>query len=289
MRVFSFFLSSFFSQLNNALFLKMLHLISPHHPWHLHLQLESTLESWTQTITSVVEQMLRKVPIGPGPLAEIECWIERSSTLTALKEQLDLPVVTDTLAILTRVKVGRRKQMHACIYIFMCVYIKGNSVFEILTIVFPSLFFHLSALFPLLCRLLGFHHSATTAMSWTRIRLRLKTMLSFCPRWNGISRTLHTAPPLCKPLTAYPPYSMLYAWFGLYPDTTIRTSAWCPSWSVLPGCSLTKCLAASPFALPSGVLMINVHRVTLWYLCVCVCVCMRACHLYITLAGTRAT
>eukprot|EP00048_Salpingoeca_helianthica_P012901 m.192885 g.192885 ORF g.192885 m.192885 type:complete len:4604 (+) comp15437_c5_seq116:137-13948(+) len=69
-------------------------------------QLEGALDSWAQTIASVVEQMQRKVPAGPGPLAEIECWIERSSTLTALSEQLDLPLVVDTLAVLTRAKVA---------------------------------------------------------------------------------------------------------------------------------------------------------------------------------------
>jgi len=69
-------------------------------------QLEASLESWTSTIVAVVEQMLRKVPSGPGPLAEIECWIERSSTLTALQEQLELPLVTQALAVLSRAKVS---------------------------------------------------------------------------------------------------------------------------------------------------------------------------------------
>ncbi len=49
--------------------------------------------------------MLRKAPVGPGPLAEIECWIERSSTLTALLEQLELPVIVQTIAVLTKAKV----------------------------------------------------------------------------------------------------------------------------------------------------------------------------------------
>jgi dynein heavy chain, axonemal len=80
----------------------------------LFLQLESVLESWSQTIASVVEQMQRKVPAGPGPLAEIECWIERSSTLTALSEQLDLPIVADSLAVLTRAKVLARSFVLLC-------------------------------------------------------------------------------------------------------------------------------------------------------------------------------
>ena len=52
-------------------------------------QLVDTFKSWGQTLSTTLEQLNARARNGSGPLAEIEYWVERSSTLTALYEQLD--------------------------------------------------------------------------------------------------------------------------------------------------------------------------------------------------------
>ncbi len=65
------------------------------------MKLEDTLHSWEMTVASAIEQVLRRTPQGNGPLAEVDFWRERNATLSALYEQLNLPVVTKVVQILT--------------------------------------------------------------------------------------------------------------------------------------------------------------------------------------------
>ena len=68
---------------------------------YLIFKLEDTLHSWQRTISSAVEQVLRRTPQGNGPMAEIDFWRERNATLSALFEQFKLPAVTKVVEILS--------------------------------------------------------------------------------------------------------------------------------------------------------------------------------------------
>lgn len=65
--------------------------------------LEETLHNWEVTISSALEQQLKKTPQGNGPLAEIDFWRERNATLSAIAEQLKLPTVKKVVAVLAKV------------------------------------------------------------------------------------------------------------------------------------------------------------------------------------------
>ncbi|XP_074463065.1 dynein axonemal heavy chain 10 [Larus michahellis] len=62
--------------------------------------LESYAMTWQKLISTALEEQLKKVPQGDGPLAEINLWRERNDTLSALTEQTKLPEVQKVLAIL---------------------------------------------------------------------------------------------------------------------------------------------------------------------------------------------
>uniref|UniRef100_UPI00398F6830 dynein axonemal heavy chain 10 isoform X2 n=1 Tax=Pristiophorus japonicus TaxID=55135 RepID=UPI00398F6830 len=66
-------------------------------------KLEQSVMNWQVQITSVIEDQLTKMPQGNGPLAEIEFWRERNSTLSALSEQLKLPVVKRIVDFVSKV------------------------------------------------------------------------------------------------------------------------------------------------------------------------------------------
>ncbi|NXV80428.1 DYH10 protein, partial [Atlantisia rogersi] len=62
--------------------------------------LESCVMTWQKLIYTVLEEQLKKVPQGNGPLAEVDHWCERNDTLSALTEQIKLPAVQKVLEIL---------------------------------------------------------------------------------------------------------------------------------------------------------------------------------------------
>lgn len=68
--------------------------------------LEGAVESWEKAIATCLEQQLKKIPVGNGPLAEIDFWRERSSALSAVCEQLELPTVKNMLAVLKVAEVS---------------------------------------------------------------------------------------------------------------------------------------------------------------------------------------
>ncbi len=51
--------------------------------------LQAALESWRSTCGAVLSDVSRKQRNGPTPQAEIDYWAERSTTLTALADQLE--------------------------------------------------------------------------------------------------------------------------------------------------------------------------------------------------------
>ncbi|XP_069789574.1 dynein axonemal heavy chain 10 isoform X2 [Narcine bancroftii] len=55
--------------------------------------LEQSIMNWQVQISTAIEEQLTRIPQGNGPLAEIDFWRERNATLSALSEQLKLPVV----------------------------------------------------------------------------------------------------------------------------------------------------------------------------------------------------
>ncbi|NWV46722.1 DYH10 protein, partial [Daphoenositta chrysoptera] len=61
---------------------------------------KSCAVAWQKLISRVLEQQLKKVPRGNGPLAEIDLWREKNATLSALTEQIKLPEVQKVLEIL---------------------------------------------------------------------------------------------------------------------------------------------------------------------------------------------
>ncbi|NXQ07446.1 DYH10 protein, partial [Vidua macroura] len=62
--------------------------------------LENCAVTWQKLISGVLEEQLKKVPQGNGPLAEINLWRENNATLRALTEQIKLPEVQKVLEIL---------------------------------------------------------------------------------------------------------------------------------------------------------------------------------------------
>ena len=68
--------------------------------------LEGAVESWEKAIAVCLEQQLKKTPVGNGPLAEIDFWRERSSALSAVCEQLELPLVKNMLEVLKVAEVS---------------------------------------------------------------------------------------------------------------------------------------------------------------------------------------
>ncbi|NXG95077.1 DYH10 protein, partial [Stercorarius parasiticus] len=62
--------------------------------------LEIYAMTWQKLISTALQEQLKKVPQGDGPLAEVNLWHERNDTLSALTEQTKLPEVQKVLAIL---------------------------------------------------------------------------------------------------------------------------------------------------------------------------------------------
>ncbi|NXJ08832.1 DYH10 protein, partial [Odontophorus gujanensis] len=62
--------------------------------------LESCAKTWQKLISTALEEQLKKVPQGDGPLAEIDLWCVRHAVLSGLHEQTKLPEVEKVLAIL---------------------------------------------------------------------------------------------------------------------------------------------------------------------------------------------
>eukprot|EP00960_Hanusia_phi_P039624 753955-Hanusia_phi.AAC.6 len=62
--------------------------------------LESTVMDWSSQIQKLVEAEVTKVPVGKGPLAEVEFWRSRNASLSTLYEQLNLPNVKKVIQIL---------------------------------------------------------------------------------------------------------------------------------------------------------------------------------------------
>ncbi|XP_064322361.1 dynein axonemal heavy chain 10 [Phalacrocorax carbo] len=64
--------------------------------------LESCAMTWWKLISTALEEQLKKVPEGNGPLAEVDFWRESNDTLSALTEQTKLPDVQKVLEILQK-------------------------------------------------------------------------------------------------------------------------------------------------------------------------------------------
>ncbi|CAH1233746.1 DNAH10 [Branchiostoma lanceolatum] len=65
-------------------------------------EIENATSSWERQIHQALEYQQKKTPQGNGPLAEIDFWRERNAALSALHEQLKIPVVKKMLTILTK-------------------------------------------------------------------------------------------------------------------------------------------------------------------------------------------
>ncbi|KAM6964967.1 dynein axonemal heavy chain 10 [Aplochiton taeniatus] len=65
-------------------------------------KLERCVMNWQTQITIVIEEQLKKKPQVPGPMAEIDFWRERAAILSALNEQLKLPVVKKILEVMVK-------------------------------------------------------------------------------------------------------------------------------------------------------------------------------------------
>ncbi|NWX18280.1 DYH10 protein, partial [Aegotheles bennettii] len=62
--------------------------------------LEGCAMTWQKLISTALEEQLKKVPQGNGPLAEVDLWRERNDALSALTEQTQVPEVQKVLEIL---------------------------------------------------------------------------------------------------------------------------------------------------------------------------------------------
>ncbi|NXS82265.1 DYH10 protein, partial [Erpornis zantholeuca] len=64
--------------------------------------LKSCAATWQKLISRVLEEELKKVPQGNGPLAEVDLWRKKNATFSALTEQIKLPEVQKVLEILQK-------------------------------------------------------------------------------------------------------------------------------------------------------------------------------------------
>lgn len=64
--------------------------------------IEKVAEEWVETVIGVLARESKKIPVGNGPMAEIEFWRDRNASLSALFEQLNLPIVHIIVKILSK-------------------------------------------------------------------------------------------------------------------------------------------------------------------------------------------
>ena len=65
-------------------------------------RLESCIGEWSTVVKSATQRDQDKVPMGSGPLAEIEYWRERNATLSSLYEQLNLPKTLKMVSVVEK-------------------------------------------------------------------------------------------------------------------------------------------------------------------------------------------
>ncbi|XP_075256614.1 dynein axonemal heavy chain 10-like [Convolutriloba macropyga] len=63
-------------------------------------QIEQVVKDWQEQISSALDALKNKQPVGEGPLAEIDFWREKNASLSALIEQVKLPDVGVFLLLL---------------------------------------------------------------------------------------------------------------------------------------------------------------------------------------------
>ncbi|KAJ3328734.1 Dynein heavy chain 10, axonemal, partial [Blyttiomyces sp. JEL0837] len=68
--------------------------------------LEKLAEEWVETILGALSKESKKVPLGNGPLAEIDFWRDRNASLSTLYEQLNLPIVHKIVQILGKAQAS---------------------------------------------------------------------------------------------------------------------------------------------------------------------------------------
>uniref|UniRef100_A0A8C3PXH9 Dynein heavy chain tail domain-containing protein n=1 Tax=Chrysolophus pictus TaxID=9089 RepID=A0A8C3PXH9_CHRPC len=77
--------------------------------------LESCAMTWQKVISTALEEQLKKIPQGNGPLAEIDLWCVRNAVLSDLNEQTKLPEVEKVLAILQEAESECVRDLHVII------------------------------------------------------------------------------------------------------------------------------------------------------------------------------
>lgn len=68
-------------------------------------QLENLAEEWIEVVANTIAKEVKKVPNGNSALAEIEYWRDRTTSLSTLYEQLNLPIVTSIVRALNTAQV----------------------------------------------------------------------------------------------------------------------------------------------------------------------------------------
>ncbi|EDQ84604.1 uncharacterized protein MONBRDRAFT_30113, partial [Monosiga brevicollis MX1] len=72
--------------------------------------LSAQLVIWTQAVDRLLEDVNHMDRDGPGPQAELDYWVSRSTSLTALTEQLQVAEVSDTLKTLKQLNAPELEQ-----------------------------------------------------------------------------------------------------------------------------------------------------------------------------------
>lgn len=67
--------------------------------------IKDSCSEWAKQVRGALDAELKKTPQGKGPLAEIDFWRERNASLSALTEQLKLPIVAQMIEIYNQVEV----------------------------------------------------------------------------------------------------------------------------------------------------------------------------------------
>jgi dynein heavy chain len=68
-------------------------------------KLEILAEEWIEAVSTCLTNESKKVPVGNGPLAEIEFWRDRHGSLSTLYEQLNLPIVSTIITALNKAQI----------------------------------------------------------------------------------------------------------------------------------------------------------------------------------------
>jgi dynein heavy chain len=92
----------------------------------LMIRIETLAEEWIEIISATMAKEAKKSPQGNGPLAEIEYWRDRTSSLSTLHEQLNLPIVPKIVQLLGMAQIACSSSLEYQLYELNKIYTEAK-------------------------------------------------------------------------------------------------------------------------------------------------------------------